>query len=186
MTVINAVSAWIVRGLVLLACLQLSACKNTRDGTIAPGRYPPSFELQGLDGRTYKLDDFSGKLVLLNFWASWCTPCIEELPALQGLYARLKDKGFVVIGIGIDDDERSLREFKERFGLSFPVLVDKDGGLKSRYRISGVPESFVIGRDGKLLMLPDPEDNEMNIKIVGPREWNSPNVIARFEELLRQ
>lgn len=149
-----------------------------------PGDNAPSFELPDLKGNPRKLSEFRGSVVLLNFWASWCGPCVEELPALEQLYQKLKAKGFEIVAVGIDDDIAELEEFKRRFSLSFPVLADKSGILKNKYRVTGVPESFVLDRDGKLVMLADPSDNMPVVRIVGPRDWDDPNTVARMAELL--
>mgnify|MGYP002079002422 CR=1 FL=1 len=159
------------------------SCESFTPTGLAPGDRPPRFELPDLEGRMHTLKQYEGKGVLMNFWASWCAPCVEELPALQNLYTQLKDDGFTILAIGIDDDENALREFARQFSLSFPVLIDKSGTLSGKYRITGVPESFVVGRDGKLIMLPDPADNMPVVKIVGPRKWDTPNVVSRLRQL---
>ncbi|MCO6431693.1 MAG: TlpA family protein disulfide reductase [Deltaproteobacteria bacterium] len=171
--------------MLLILILFLGACQQ-QDTGLNPGNHPPRIELPDLEGKKHSLEDYRGKVVLLNFWASWCLPCVAELPALQNLYDQLRDSGFVVIAVGIDDDEASLAEFKRRFGLSFPVLVDKSGTVKSRYRISGVPESFVLDSEGKLVLFPDPQSDVPSIKIFGPREWSSPDMVARIKAFIDQ
>ena len=166
-------------GLSFLLC-----CSRAGETGVNPGDAPPEIKLPSLGGKEISLADFKGKTVLLNFWASWCGPCVEELPSLQRLYQQLSNRNFVVVGVGIDDNQESLGEFKQRFGLTFPILVDEGGDSKSSYKISGVPESFIISADGKLLMFPDPENSELTVRIVGPREWDSPNSIANFNKIL--
>lgn len=150
-----------------------------------PGDNAPPFELPDLEGKLRKLSDFKGKVVLLNFWASWCGPCVAELPALERLYTELKSQGFEIIAIGIDDEADSLMEFKRRYSMTFPVLVDKSGILKNKYRVTGVPESFILDRDGKMLMIPDPSNNMPIVRIIGPRDWSNPNVVSRIRDLTR-
>lgn len=169
--------------LILIFLLPLICFCESRG--VNPGEKPPAFKLPDLDGKMHSLSSYEGKVVLLNFWASWCQPCITELPALESLFNMLKDQGFSVLAIGIDDDIEALRRFKEQFSLSFPVLVDKNGLLKGKYKVTGVPESFLVGRDGKLVMIADFEDNMPVVRIVGPREWTAPNAVARIKELLR-
>lgn len=106
------------------------------------------------------------------------------MPALQNLYDKLSQKGFVVVAIGVDDTESALREFQTRFGLTFPILVDSTGTVRSRFRLGGVPESFVLDKDGKLVMFADPESNEPAVRIIGPREWGSQQMVARLEQLI--
>lgn len=183
-------NCWIVflnmlaAAVILICCL--SSCSRGNETGLNPGDIPPQFQLESIDGPPQNLSDYNGKVVLLNFWASWCGPCVEELPALQALYDKIKDKGFVVIAVGVDDTKSSLMEFKQRYGLTFPLLIDSDGQVKSRYKVSGVPESFVIGSDGRLLMMSDPSGNMPVLRFIGPREWSSPNSLSRFEKLLFQ
>lgn len=164
--------------------LCLSGCTRSAETGLNPGDTAPEINLKGLDSRDYTLEGFRGKVVLLNFWASWCGPCVSEMPALQRLHDQLKDQGFSVVAVGIDDEASALQEFQQKFGLSFPILVDPAGSTKNLYKTSGVPESFIIGSDGKLVLFPDPADKIPTVRITGPREWDSPNVIARVKALL--
>ncbi|MFM1846830.1 MAG: hypothetical protein RL417_304, partial [Pseudomonadota bacterium] len=163
-------------------------CSRRSETGLYPGDLAPDFSLPTISGggsETLKLSDLKGRVVLVNFWASWCSPCIAELPAMERLYSRLKDRGFVILGVGVDDQPESLGEFQRKYGLTFPLVVDAAGEVKSRYKLNGVPESFVIDRAGKLVMIPDPEDGVPTVRIIGPREWDSPDAIARIESLLR-
>jgi thiol-disulfide isomerase/thioredoxin len=169
---------------VICIIFAFSSCQTGVGVGLNPGDSPPPIEFPRIDGSGLgSLSEHAGKVVLINFWASWCAPCVEELPALQRLYEQLGPKGFVVLGV--DDHAESLLQFKSRFGLSFPIVVDEQGGIKGKYRISGVPESFIVGRDGKLLMVSDPDDGQPVVRILGPRAWDSPDAIARISKLLQ-
>lgn len=170
----------------LLAALFLSTCTRSGEVGINPGDLAPEFTAFTLSGGPAKLSDYRGKVVLLNFWASWCAPCIAEMPALQRLHDRLKDQGFTVLAVGVDDEPEALQEFQRRYGLSFPVLVDQNAETKRLFKTTGVPESFVIGRDGKLVLFMDPDDNSPTVRMSGPREWDSPNVVSRFTKILAE
>ncbi|MBN8549054.1 MAG: TlpA family protein disulfide reductase [Deltaproteobacteria bacterium] len=162
----------------------LSSCTRSSETGLNPGDLAPDFKLPGLDSREYSLSSFRGKVVLLNFWASWCGPCVSEMPALQRLHDQFKDQGFSVVAVGIDDEPGALEEFRQKFGLSFPVLVDTTGVTKSGYKTTGVPESFIIDAAGRMVMFPDPADKQPVVRITGPREWDSPNVLSRIRALL--
>ncbi len=164
----------------------LVGCVSGGRSNISPGEPPPQFTLSDLTGKQVSLSEFQGKLVLINFWASWCGPCLSEMPALQRLYSRLKDEGFVILAIGVDDDAESLRKFTEKYGLTFPVLFDEGSKIKRLYGLTGVPESFFVGRDGRLIMVPDPADNSPVVRIVGPRDWDSPTSEGRTRALLKK
>lgn len=171
--------------LVLLLSI-FSGCRRGAEVGFAPGNRPPPLDLVTVDGRPLPLEDLKGQVVLLNFWATWCGPCLMELPALQRLYDKLRGKGFAIVAVGVDDEIENLRDFKERYGLTFPIVVDRGGDAKLRYRISGLPESFLLDRKGTLVMLPDPGDDQPVVRIIGPREWDEPNAISRIEAVLAQ
>lgn len=169
--------------LIALAC-SVTRCTRSGETGVNPGDLAPDFSAKLLGGEEKKLSDYRGKLVLLNFWASWCGPCVSEMPALQRLHEQLKDRGFSVVAVGVDDEESTLDEFRRKFGLSFPVLAELGNASKRLYRTSGVPESFIIAPDGKLLIFQDPEGNSPVVRISGPRDWDAPNVVSRISSLL--
>ncbi len=144
---------------------------------VAPGLAAPGFTFPALAGGAVALSDHKGKLVLVNVWATWCPPCIEELPSLQRLYARMKGRGepFEILAVSIDAlGADAVQKFVDRFGLTFPILLDPRGRIKKLYRTTGVPETFVIGRDGRLVE-----------KVIGSRTWDSPEAVSYMEQILR-
>ncbi|MBX7143227.1 MAG: TlpA family protein disulfide reductase [Oligoflexia bacterium] len=180
----------VIQRVILVAVLGLSmpfGCTRSSETGLAPGNFPPTTSYPSLDGgKLISLSDFQGKVVLLNIWATWCGPCVQEMPGLERLYAKYKDKGLVVLAVAVDDSQESVEQFRRQYGLSFPIALDDDGQIKADYQISGVPETFIIGRDGRLVLLPDPEDGELVVRITGPRRWDSPNSQVRFEKLLKK
>lgn len=114
------------------------------------GKLAPNFTLKSIDGREVSLKDFKGKVVLINFWATWCPPCREELPLFQEVYEKYKDKGFVILAINTDPE--NLKGFIEEFGinLSFPILLGDDRIL-DLYPVRGLPTSFLIDREGRIV-----------------------------------
>jgi thiol-disulfide isomerase/thioredoxin len=108
----------------------------------------PDFSLTDLKGTVVTLKQFRGKVVFLDFWAPWCDPCREELPALDALYKKYGNDGFEVIGIDIDDSEKLLAEFLQKVPVTFTVLIDKKGVIKREYVIRTLPTAFILGRDG--------------------------------------
>jgi thiol-disulfide isomerase/thioredoxin len=99
-----------------------------------------------------KLADFKGKAILLNYWATWCAPCKAEIPELNDLYAQYKDKGLAIIGISVDDDEPTLREFSKEFPMSYTVVTarEEEDALEAAGPVWGYPTTFFIGRDGSI------------------------------------
>lgn len=115
------------------------------------GAHAPAFSLRDANGATVALDRFQGRVVLLEFWASWCASCREVLPELERLYVKFRDKGFIVIGINVDGSQAGAEGFLKKLGATFPVLLDETGDAADAYRVSGLPAGFLIGRDGVIL-----------------------------------
>jgi peroxiredoxin len=114
------------------------------------GELAPAFELPDSKGRLVFLESFKGKVLFLNFWAPWCLSCRMELPELERLNGRYGEAGFEVIGIGLDASEAAVTKFLQKTPLSFSILLDKKGKSADAYRVSGLPSSFIVGRDGTI------------------------------------
>ena len=108
----------------------------------------PEFSLKDLSGKNVRLSDYKGKVVLVNFWASWCPPCKMEIPGIQKVYTAYKDKGFTVIGIATDDVSPS---FIKSMGMSYPVVLADNEVISDYGNISGIPASFLVGKDGRII-----------------------------------
>jgi cytochrome c biogenesis protein CcmG/thiol:disulfide interchange protein DsbE len=121
---------------------------------IAAGDQPaaPAFALERLDGRgRLSLADLRGKAVVVNFWASWCEPCKQESPRLERAWNRYRDRGVVVLGIDAQDFRTDARRFVDRYALSYPVVHDGAGSTLGHWGVTGFPETFFVGRNGKLV-----------------------------------
>jgi len=130
----------------------------------------PDFTLKDVNGQTIHLKDFRGKSILLNFWATWCEPCKQELPSMQKLYESLNKKGIEVVAISIDrTDQGKVQEYAKQYHLTFPVLLDPDQKIRKNYYIMGLPTSYLIDASGKLRGF-----------VSGAREWDS----AASEEVM--
>ncbi|MGD9042936.1 MAG: TlpA disulfide reductase family protein [Desulfobacterales bacterium] len=141
---------------------------------LTKGRPAPNFSLPGLDGQTVSLTDYKDKVVLLNIWATWCPPCVEEMPSMEKLYQELGGDGFEILAVSIDESgSKDVRPFMKKHKLSFPALTDQEGTIKGLYQTTGVPESFVIDKDGTLLEI-----------VIGPRDWAAPEVVRYFQNLI--
>lgn len=154
-----------LRCLPLLCILTLHACTSYRTG-VAPGDFAPPIRGSDLNGASVSSAEFRGSYLVVNFLASWCTPCIAELPALERLHG---DK-IKVLGVGIDDDVESLRFLAKKAGVTFPIVIDRGGFIKRDYRVAAVPESYVLSPKGEILLVPD--NGSFVTKITGPRDWD--------------
>ncbi len=108
----------------------------------------PNVTLQGLDGKQYKLSDFRGKPVMLNFWASWCGPCRAEMPLLNKQYEAAKAKGLVVLGINLSENVQTVKGFVKEYKLTFPILLDNDSTAADRFGIDPIPTTFFVDKEG--------------------------------------
>jgi thiol-disulfide isomerase/thioredoxin len=140
-------------------------------------RLPMLVEVNGMPRAEglYGLDAYQGKVVFINFWATWCAPCRDEGPSLDRLYQNYRGRGFEVIAISIDaqDAMREVSSFKKDLGLTFPILLDHEQTVYAAYQATGVPETFVISREGRVVE-----------HVVGPRDWDQPRYATLVERLL--
>jgi peroxiredoxin len=145
-----------------------------RGYALEKGTEAPGFRLPSLAGGEVDLAAQRGKVVVLNFWATWCPPCVAEMPSLERLHRALSPEGLSVITVSTDEDEAELRRFVSARALSLPVLKDPGGRVAAgEYRTTGYPETFVLDREGRLLE-----------HVVGPAEWDSPERLAELRLLL--
>ncbi|MCP3984157.1 MAG: TlpA family protein disulfide reductase [bacterium] len=145
------------------------------EAPIEPGLLAPTFALSDLDGRAVELESLRGRVVLVNFWATWCKPCEDEMPAMERLYQALQSRGFELLAISVDESDEPVLPFRDLHGLTFPILMDVEKAVALEYQSYRYPESFLIGPDGILVE-----------RYIGPREWDSPAYVSRIERLLDQ
>ncbi len=118
---------------------------------IKAGLYPPDFTLKDVvTGEEISLRDYTGQRVLIMFWTTWCPYCKSDMPKIQAIYEQYRDQGFVVLGIGDNESETSVRNFSSRYGLTFPIMADPRGKVADEYLTTGVPAYYFIGNSGKL------------------------------------
>lgn len=125
---------------------------NTKVG-IKKGDTAPDFTLKLSDGKTVKLSDYRGKKVLLNFWATWCPPCREEIPDMVKFYEDHKDQGIVILGVNLINSEQSsggVLQFLKDYNISYPVLMDEKGEVGDRYRVSAIPTTYILDSNGTI------------------------------------
>jgi peroxiredoxin len=145
-------------------------------GDTAPrlGKPLADFTLPDLQGRSVQLTALRGKVVFVNVWATWCAPCIEEMPTIQQLYERLHSRGLEILAVSLDAlGAQVVVPFIRSHRLSFPTLLDTKNSVQRLYLTTGVPESFIVDKRGILVD-----------KVVGPRDWAHPQLLAQFERLL--
>ncbi len=157
----------------LLAGLSFFIYDALRDPVINVGDKAPKFAFTTDKGRAIARDNFGGKLLVLNFWATWCPPCVQEMPSLNEFHRQLKDAGVVVVAVSVDKNEKAYKQFVERFGLQFETVRDAAAEIPASYGTFKYPETYVISANGEVLE-----------KFIGEENWASPVLIERIKRLL--
>lgn len=129
------------------------ALPTLSQASIAPSSPAPDFTLKTLEGPNLRLQEQRGKVVLLNFWATWCGPCREEMPQLNKLFEKYKPLGFTLLGVNVDEDSRNAAGVATQLGVKFPVLLDSDKRVSKLYQLSTMPSTVMIDRDGRVRFL---------------------------------
>lgn len=163
-------------GVIVLLQTKNSSLNLSGKPRLGKGVFAPDFTLPDLDGKMISLADSKGKVVLLNIWATWCPPCVEEMPSMEKLHQELKDEAFEILAVSIDaSGAKAVIPFMKKHKLSFTALADTEGAIKSLYQTTGVPESFIIDKNGIIVE-----------KIIGPRDWATPGAINFFRNLIQK
>jgi peroxiredoxin len=137
--------------------------------------HPPEFSGFTADGQKVSLAGLSGRVVLLNFWATWCLECRSEMPAFERLHREFSAQGLAVVGINAREGTATIREYAKELGLTFPLISDPTGKINSAYGVIGLPTTFLIGRSGQAVAL-----------AIGPREWSGKPARALIQALLTE
>jgi|TARA_B110000263_G_scaffold2728_1_gene2318 peroxiredoxin len=142
----------------------------------AVGYLAPDFSLRNLKGNYQSLDSFSGQVVVLNFWATWCVPCRVEMPSFEKLYRRYRSEGLTVLAVTLDKkSEKNIKSFVEEYELSFPVLLDEEGKVERLYPSMTIPFTYVIDRKGRIVA-----------RVDGAKNWESSETFEAIEYLLKK
>ncbi len=150
--------------------------QSANQAPVRVGLPAPDFTFPGLDGNKVSLSDYRGKVVFINIWATWCPPCVEEMPSMQKLYQKLKGENFEILAVSIDSKgAKVVAPFMKKYQLTFPALLDSMGTIKRIYKTTGVPESYIIAKDGILAK-----------KVLGPLDWSQPDVLRLFRDLIQK
>ncbi len=165
----------ILQGLFALLFLGFSALlyNTIHEHTVNVGDSAPSFSITSDSGQTISPAKFGGKVLVVNFWATWCAPCVQEIPSLNLLQTRFRDRGLVVLGISVDKDEAAYKRFVNRFRLSFLTARDPEQKINSDYGSVQFPETYIINAEGKVVN-----------KIIGEANWTDDKMVNYVQSLL--
>lgn len=135
---------------------------------------PPDFCLESLKGGKIQLKNLKGKVIFLNFWATWCGPCKEEMPSMEALHQQFKDRDFVFLAISVDyGGAKAVKKFMEKHRYSFPVVLAPNSKTLQSFEINRIPATLIIDREGRMIG-----------RVIGPRDWCSPEVLALLNQML--
>lgn len=136
-----------IAALVALGAVMMLSAPAWAATASAPG---PSFTLASRDGKTVSLKQFKGDVVMINFWASWCGPCRQEMPLLDSIYKQYKDLGFVLLGVNVEPNSKAANKWLEKTPVSYPILYDTHSTVSRLYRVQGMPTTVILGRKGNI------------------------------------
>ncbi len=141
--------------------------------TPLPDKAPaPEFVLSDLDGRIHRLSDYQGKVIIINFWATWCPPCREEMPSMQRAWEQLREEGIEMLAINVGEDEDAVFQFTANYPVEFPLLLDQDSSVTGAWPVRGLPTTFVVDPGGRLVY-----------RAIGGREWDDADLLTRIRAL---
>ena len=144
--------------------------------TAIPDKPPaPGFTLPDIDGRTHRLSDYLGQVVVVNFWATWCPPCREEMPSMQRAWEQVRNNDVVFLGINVGETADEIFTFTGDYAVDFPLLMDQDSRTVQSWPIRGLPTTYIVDSDGRLAY-----------RAVGGRAWESPEVLDQIQALRPQ
>lgn len=165
----TAAVAALAAGAALLAVFSLErAPAPLGEGSAAPGLALPRLG----DGQLVRLEGLDDRVVLVNFWATWCKPCEDEMPAMERLYQALRGEGFELLAVSVDVGADDVAAFRDRLGLSFPILLDPDRRAAARWQSLRFPESWLVAPGGRIAA-----------RFIGPRDWDAPEYEGRIRAL---
>ena len=139
---------------------------------LADARPAPDFLLHDIDGNPYRLSDHSGQVVIINFWATWCPPCRDEMPSMQRAWEQLESEGILMFGINVGEGEDTIFQFSADYPVEFPLLLDGDSSVIGQWRVRGLPTTFVVDPAGQIVF-----------QAIGSREWDDPALLAPVRAL---
>ncbi len=162
-----AISLWAWQGAAPAAAQSLAPVDETM--------VAPDFGLRDLDGREHRLSSYQGRVLIVNFWATWCPPCREEMPSLQRVREQLHGNGVEVLAVNVGEDEDAILTFTASYPVTFPLLLDEDGRVVDSWPVLGLPTTYVVEPGGRLAY-----------RAVGAREWDDPEIVEQIRTLIAQ
>jgi thiol-disulfide isomerase/thioredoxin len=162
----------------VISAFTKAGLRPERELKVLPGFSAPLANVPNATGAasgSTRLEDYRGKVLFLNLWATWCGPCRAEMPSMEKLYQRFKNKGLEILAVNIQERKADVEAFMRRNKLTFPAALDGDGRIAGQYGVMGIPTSYILDRQGRVIL-----------RLVGSINWDDPNIFAAFETLLAE
>jgi len=159
--------------LVVSIALFIAGCGKSQVASV--GKPAPDFDTVDLQGNVWSLSKLRGKVVFVNFWATWCAPCREEMPAMQRLYVKMPKDKFEMIALFNNDKSDVAKNFVAKLGITFPILSDEFNFAGTKYGLTGLPETFIVDKQGVI-----------REKYIGPAEWDSPEFVSMLKKYINE
>ena len=159
---------------VLMLLAMPSVAQQAGDGLtrLADAPLAPDFSLLDMDGAVHRLSEYRGRVVIVNFWATWCPPCREEMPSMQRAWEQLRTEGILMLGINVGENEDTIFQFTADYPVDFPLLLDIDSAVTGEWPVRGLPTTYVVDPDGRLVY-----------QAIGSREWDDPDLLDKVRAL---
>ncbi len=158
--------------LVLILLLATTGFAATKLVKIKNPQAAPDFTLLDIDGKRYRLSDYKGRVVIVSFWASWCPPCVYEMPAMNRAWHKTRRDELMILAVNMGEDEDAIFNFTGKYPVDFPLLLDKKAEIMKQWKVTVLPTTFVVGADGKI-----------HYKAIGGRDWDADSVIKLLLQL---
>jgi peroxiredoxin len=160
--------------LVGLLWVSLAACSAGQEELerLSETRAAPDFTIEDMQGNTHSLADYRGKVLVVNFWATWCPPCVKEMPSLQRAREKLRNEDIAVLAINMGEQQQAIEDFIQKYPVDLPILLDKDVNVADAWSVKGLPTTYVVNPDGEIVY-----------QVIGEREWDDPDLLEEIRGL---
>jgi len=163
----------IVLVLILTSFLNIQGVSAAQTLTEVKGKpAAANFKLEDQEGKFVQLTDYKGKVVIINFWATWCPPCRKEMPSMQRAWEKLQKEDIAMLGINVGEDSDAIFAFTAEYPVDFPLLMDKTSSVSREWRVRGLPSTYVIDPQGRIIY-----------QAIGGREWDAPEILEKIRKL---
>lgn len=163
----------LLMGMGILCLLLTAACNAGQElDRLSETRAAPDFTIEDLQGVTHSLSDYKGKVLVINFWATWCPPCVKEMPSLQQAWEQLRGEDIAVLAINMGEQKQAIEGFIQKYPVELPILLDKEFDMADAWSVTGLPTTYVVDPEGQIVS-----------QVIGERQWDDPDLLEEIRGL---